>query len=71
VLSSWSLKDGEFNIDRLPTGMPIQVVLYYQQDGKIMFGLETITASKDMNFNVANIIELDDINTLAERIENL
>ena len=71
VLSSWSLKDGEFNIDRLPTGMPIQVVLYYKQDGKIMFGLETITASKDMNFNVANIIELEDINTLAERIENL
>lgn len=71
VLSSWSLKDEEFNIDRLPTGMPIQVVLYYKQDGKIMFGLETITASKDMNFNVANIIELDDIDALAKRIENL
>lgn len=71
VLSSWSLKDEEFNIDRLPTGMPIQVVLYYKQDGKIMFGLETITASKDMNFNVANIIELDDIDALVKRIENL
>lgn len=71
VLSSWSLKDEEFNIDLLPTGMPIQVVLYYKQDGKIMFGLETITASKDMNFNVANIIELDDIDALVKRIENL
>ena len=71
VLSSWSLKDEEFNIDRLPNGMPIQVVLYYKQDGKIMFGLETITASKDMNFNVANIIELDDIDALVKRIENL
>ncbi len=71
VLSSWSLKDEEFNIDRLPTGMPIQVVLYYKQDGKIMFGLETITASKDMNFNVANIIELNDIDALVKRIENL
>lgn len=69
VLSCTSIKDGEFSIDRLPSGMPIQVVVYYKDGDNIKFGTETITASENMVFDTSKIITLNGIDELVKEIE--
>lgn len=69
VISCTSIKDGEFSIDRLPKGMPIQVVVYYKDGDKIKFGTETIIASEKMVFDTSKIITLNGINDLVSEIE--
>lgn len=68
VLSCTSIKDGEFSIERLPEGMPIQVVVYYKDGDKIKFGTETIIASKKMVFDTSKIITLNGIDELMSEI---
>ncbi len=69
VMSCTSIKDGEFSINQLPKGMPIQVVVYYKDGDKIKFGTETITASENMVFDTSKIITLNGIDDLVSEIE--
>lgn len=69
VLSCTSVKDGEFYINRLPTGMPIQVIVYYKDGDKIKFGTETIIASENMVFDTSKLMTLSGIDDLVKEIE--
>lgn len=71
ALSAFNKGNGVFALDRLPTGMDIQVVVYYKKDGKIMYGTSTVTASQNMVFDTSNIIELDDLDALKKEIKKL
>lgn len=62
--------DDHFEIERLPTGMTIQVVVYYMKDKKLYFGTQEITADKNMIFDVSNIKELPSLTELVEKIKD-
>lgn len=69
ALSAKGVKEGEFTIDRLPTGMSIQVIVYYMKEKKLYFGTQLITADEDMTFDEVNIKELPSLTELVKKIK--
>lgn len=63
--------DNTFIADRLPDGMDVKFLVYFQDGDKIKFGNQTITAAKEMVFNESHLKRLDDIDALVEEIEKL
>lgn len=71
ALTAYNAGDGIFTLDRLPTGMDIQVLVYYKEGGKIKFGVQTVKASQNMVFDTSNLIELADIDALEIEIKKM
>lgn len=72
VLPASPRGNGTFKSDgRLPNGMPIIVVVYYQLDGVLYAGVQTIPASENMVFNTSNVSQIASEEALVELFESL
>lgn len=65
------LKDDVFIADRLPSGMEIDFLIYFKDGDKIKYGVQTIKAAQEMEFDISNLQALENIDELAEEIKKL
>ncbi len=65
------LSGDEFQIDRLPNGMTITVVLYYKDGNEYKYDMQDLTASKNMVFDTSNLKTVSSIAELKTALETL